>query len=131
MSSNRQIARAASVVMAAFVVSRLFGVARDMVIAAQLGTSDAADAYRTAFLIPDLIFTLIAGGALASAFIPTFAGFLAKDDREGAWHLASGVINLLLVTMGAAAAVALSLLLHWHLDWLLAMRRTNRPSLSR
>jgi len=51
-SSNRQIVRAAGVVMAAFVVSRLFGVLRDMVIAAQLGTSDAADAYRTAFLIP-------------------------------------------------------------------------------
>ena len=105
-SSHRQIARAAGVVMAAFLVSRLFGVARDMVIAAQLGTSDAADAYRTAFLIPDLIFTLIAGGALASAFIPTFAGYLAEDNREGAWHLASAVINLLLVVMGVAAALA-------------------------
>ena len=92
--------------MAAFVVSRLFGVARDMVIAAQLGTSDAADAYRTAFLVPDLIFTLIAGGALASAFIPTFAGYLAEDDRKGAWHLASAVINLLLVAIGAAAVLA-------------------------
>ena len=105
-SSSRQIARAAGVVMAAFVVSRLFGVLRDIVIAAQLGTSDAADAYRTAFLIPDLLFTLIAGGALASAFIPTFTSFLARDDREGAWRLASGVINLLLVTLGIAAALA-------------------------
>jgi putative peptidoglycan lipid II flippase len=105
-SSNRQIVRAAGVVMAAFVVSRLFGVLRDMVIAAQLGTSDAADAYRTAFLIPDLIFTLIAGGALASAFIPTFTSYLADDDREGAWRLASGVINLLLIAIGMAAALA-------------------------
>ena len=105
-SGSRQIARAAGVVMAAFVVSRLFGVLRDIVIAAQLGTSDAADAYRTAFLIPDLIFTLIAGGALASAFIPTFTSFLANDDREGAWRLASGVINLLLVAIGIVAALA-------------------------
>jgi putative peptidoglycan lipid II flippase len=105
-SSHRQIARAAGIVMAAFVVSRLFGVARDMVIAAQLGTSDAADAYLAAFRIPDLIFALIAGGALASAFIPTFAGYLARDDRPGAWRLASGVINLLLVVSSAAAALA-------------------------
>jgi len=92
--------------MAAFVISRLLGVARDMVIAAQLGTSDAADAYLVAFRIPDLIFALIAGGALASAFIPTFAGYLARQDRDGAWRLASGVINLLLVTLGALAALA-------------------------
>jgi putative peptidoglycan lipid II flippase len=105
-SSQRQIARAAGVVMAAFVISRLFGVLRDMVIAAQLGTSDAADAYRTAFLIPDFIFVLIAGGALASAFIPTFTSYLAKDDREGAWHLASSVINLLLIATGVAAILA-------------------------
>lgn len=105
-SSHRQIARAAGIVMAAFVVSRLFGVARDMVIAAQLGTSDAADAYLAAFRIPDLIFALIAGGALASAFIPTFAGYLARDDRPGAWRLASGVINLLLVVSSVAAALA-------------------------
>jgi putative peptidoglycan lipid II flippase len=106
MNSQRQIARAAGMVMLAFVISRLFGVARDMVIAAQLGTSDAADAYLVAFRIPDLIFVLIAGGALASAFIPTFTGYLANDDRDGAWQLASGVINLLLVATGLAAALA-------------------------
>jgi len=105
-SSQRQIARAASVVMIAFVISRLLGVVRDMVIAAQLGTSDAADAYYAALRIPDTIFLLIAGGALASAFIPTFTDFLAHDDRDGAWRLASGVINLLLVTTAVLAALA-------------------------
>jgi putative peptidoglycan lipid II flippase len=104
--SNRQIARAAGIVMLAFVASRLFGLARNMVIAAQLGTSDAADAYLAAFRIPDLIFTLIAGGALASAFIPTFTSYLANEDREGAWHLASAIINLLLIATGIAAVLA-------------------------
>ncbi len=102
-SEHRQIARAAGIVMAAFVVSRLLGLVRNMVLAAQLGTSDAADAYLAAFRIPDTIFLLIAGGALASAFIPTFTDYIARDDREGAWHLASAVTNLLLVTMSVAA----------------------------
>src|SRR5512139_607954 len=105
-SSHRQIARAAGIVMAAFVVSRLFGVARDMVIAAQLGTSDAADAYLAAFRIPDLIFALIAGGALASAFIPTFAGYLARDDRPGAWRMASAIAGWIGVSMEVAGALA-------------------------
>jgi len=96
-SGHRQIARAAGIVMAAFVASRVLGLARDVVIAAQLGTSDAADAYYAAFCIPDTIFLLIAGGALASAFIPTFADYWVHDDKTEAWRLASGVINLLLV----------------------------------
>jgi len=92
--------------MAAFVISRLLGLARDVVIAAQLGTSDAADAYYAAFRIPDTIFLLIAGGALASAFIPTFADYLVHDDKTEAWRLASGVINLLLITTSVLAALA-------------------------
>ncbi len=105
-SSNRQIARASVTVMIAFAVSRLMGVARDVVITAQLGTSDAADAYLSAFRIPDIIFVLMAGGALASAFIPTFASYTARGDREGAWHLTSAMINLLLVSVSAVAVVA-------------------------
>ncbi|MBN1889873.1 MAG: murein biosynthesis integral membrane protein MurJ [Thermoflexales bacterium] len=105
-SSNRQIARASAVVMAAFVASRLMGLLRDVVITAQLGTSDAADAYLAAFRIPDLIFFLLAGGALASAFIPAFSAYLARDDEAGAWRLTSGVINLLLFSTGLASALA-------------------------
>jgi putative peptidoglycan lipid II flippase len=108
-SSNRQIARASATVMLAFVASRLVGVARDMVITAQLGTSDAADAYLAAFRIPDTLFVLMAGGALASAFIPTFTGYTARGDRDGAWRLTSAVINLLLVSMSLAAVLAAAL----------------------
>ncbi len=105
-SSNRQIARASIIVMAAFALSRLMGLARDMVITAQLGTSDAADAYQAAFRIPDTIFVLMAGGALASAFIPTFTGYMARGDDEGAWRLVSEMVNLLLVSVSLAAAAA-------------------------
>ncbi len=92
--------------MAAFAVSRLMGVARDVVITAQLGTSDAADAYLAAFRTPDTIFALMAGGALASAFIPTFAGYMAREDEAGAWRLTSSIINLLLVSISLVAAGA-------------------------
>lgn len=92
--------------MATFIASRLLGLLRDVVISAHFGTGDALDAYNAAFRIPDIIFTLMAGGALASAFIPTFSGYLARDDDEGAWRLASGIINLLLAALTVSAIIA-------------------------
>lgn len=104
--SGRQIAKAAALVMALFVVSRVLGLAREMVIGAVFGTSAGYDAYLAAARIPDILFTLIAGGALGSAFIPTFTGYFAREDPAGGWRLASAVVNLLLVTLTTAAALA-------------------------
>jgi len=100
------MARAAGTVMILFVASRLAGLAREIVIGARFGTGAELDAYLAAFRLPDLLFQLLAGGALASAFLPTFSGYLAHDDRAGADHLASAVINLLLLTLAALAGLA-------------------------
>ncbi|NTU64587.1 MAG: murein biosynthesis integral membrane protein MurJ, partial [Chloroflexi bacterium] len=105
-SSNRKIAQASVIVMATFLVSRLLGLLRDVVIGAQFGTSGEYDAYVAAFRIPDIIYTLIAGGILVSAFVPTFTDYLAREDRLGAWRMASAVINLVTLTLIAAAILA-------------------------
>lgn len=104
--SGSRIARAATQVMVLFVLSRALGLAREMVIGAMFGTSAEYDAYLAAARIPDLIFSLMAGGALASAFIPTFAGYFARDDADGGWRLASAVVNLVLVALVLAAGLA-------------------------
>ncbi len=94
--------------MTTFIASRLLGLLRDVVISAHFGTSDALDAYYAASRLNDIIFNLIAGGALASAFIPTFAGYLARDDDQGSWQLASSIVNiivLVLSTVSLAAAI--------------------------
>jgi putative peptidoglycan lipid II flippase len=105
-ADKTRIVRAAGLVMALFVVSRALGLVREMVISHQFGTGGDLDAYLAAFRLPDILFQLVAGGALASAFIPTFASYLAHDDRQGAWRLASAVINLVLVLTTALAALA-------------------------
>jgi len=102
----RRIARAASLVMALFIVSRALGLVREMVIGARFGASADLDAYLAAFRLPDLIFTLVAGGALASAFIPTFSERLAHGDVDDAWTLASKVGNLLLLSLISWAVLA-------------------------
>ncbi len=101
----RSMARAAMMVMMLFVASRVLGLLRDIVISHQFGTSRALDAYLSAFTIPDFIFNVLAGGALGSAFIPTFASALAQNDEARAWRLARSIIAIVFVVMTALAAL--------------------------
>ena len=103
--SKKQIVQAATLVMALFVVSRLVGLARQVVIGALFGTSGDMDAYLAANRISDTVFLIVAGGALGSAFIPTFADRLADQDQIGAWRLASAVANLALIVLTVAAGL--------------------------
>jgi putative peptidoglycan lipid II flippase len=102
------LAFAASVVALGFLGSRLLGLLRTVVIAHQHGTSPDLDAYFVAFRLPDLIFQLLAGATLGSAFIPTFARVLAGRGEREAWQLAARVLNLV---FAATLVVALAGLL--------------------
>ena len=105
-TANRQIARAAGTIMLAFALSNLIGLVRQILINRAFGTESSIDAFYAASTYPTLIFNLVAGGALASAFIPTFTGFLVKEDREGAWKLASSIINIILLILIALSAIS-------------------------
>jgi putative peptidoglycan lipid II flippase len=105
-SANRQIARAAGTVMAAFIISNLVGLVRGVVITDAFGTSLELDSFNAANRIAEMLFNLVAGGALGSAFIPAFTGFITRKDREGAWRLASGVINLVFLVLILISSLA-------------------------
>ncbi len=104
--------RAATLVSLAFIASRALGLLREIIIGQQFGTSDQLDAYLAAFRIPDLLFQLIAGGALGSAFIPTFAAFLERHEPARAQRLASAVINLVF-TLLSLVALLMAVLAPW------------------
>jgi putative peptidoglycan lipid II flippase len=103
---NRRLARSTLVVMIAFGIAKAISLVQTVVIAQVFGLSQEWDAYVVANSIPELIFTLIAGGALAHAFIPIFSGFLARGDLEGAWRTASHVINTVFLTTLVVSAIA-------------------------
>jgi len=103
---SRGIANAALIVMIFFVLSRFTGLAREVIIGAQFGTSAQLDAYLAAFRIPDILFQLVAGGALGSAFIPTFSSYLVNKGRQAAWLLFSRVLNLVTLVLVIAAGLA-------------------------
>ena len=102
------IVRAGLVVSAAFLVSRVLGWLRLVVIGNAFDPA-TLDTFFAAFRIPDLMFQLVAAGALSSALVPVVAAMLERDERDQAWRVVSTVINLMLVAL-AGLAIALFVL---------------------
>lgn len=100
------LAIAAAIVAAGFLGSRLLGVLRTVAIANAFGSSPDLDAYNVAFRIPDLIFQVLAGATLGSAFIPVFSRLMRREGEDEAWRLASTVLNLITVATAALCAIA-------------------------
>jgi putative peptidoglycan lipid II flippase len=103
---TRQLIRSTLVVMAAFALARVISLGQTVIIAGRFGVGPEADAYAAANRLPELIFNVFAGGALGNAFIPIFAGFLARGDPKGAWQVASRVVNAVFVVTLIASAIA-------------------------
>lgn len=104
------MARATMILTGSFVVGRILGLLRTSLFAYVFGTSPVSDAYLQAFLIPDLIFNVVAGGALSSAFIPVFTHYMiGEKDPRTAWRIASSALNLALAIMCVLALIAMLL----------------------
>ena len=112
---NQQIARSTLIVMIAFGVAKVISLGQTVIIASVFGVGTEWDTFVTANRIPELIFTLIAGGALAHAFIPIFSGYIARDERDEAWRIASHVINTIFAT-----TALVSLIVFFSSPWLVA-----------
>jgi putative peptidoglycan lipid II flippase len=93
------------IVTGAFLVSRVLGSVRLIVIGATFGATADLDAFLAAFRIPDFIFQLVAAGALSSALIPIVAGLVATDEEARAWRVASTVATLMLAVLLVLAVI--------------------------
>ena len=102
-SANQQIARSAGKVMIALLLSNLINLASLILNATTFGTQAEMDAFLAANRVSETLFLLMAGGALGSAFIPTFTSLLTKGERNSAWRMASAIGNLVLIVLTLAA----------------------------
>jgi putative peptidoglycan lipid II flippase len=105
-TANQQIARSASKVMIALLLSNVTNLISLILNATTFGTQANMDAFLAANRVSETLFVLMAGGALGSAFIPTYTGLLTKGERNPAWKLASAIANLLLVMLILGAVLA-------------------------
>ena len=95
MSEKTRIVKAAGVVGAATLLSRILGFIRDGVIAWFFGAGFSSDAFIAAFRIPNLLRRLFAEGSLSSAFIPVFTQYIVRRGQPEAFHLARSAFRLL------------------------------------
>jgi putative peptidoglycan lipid II flippase len=100
--------RSSLIVAIFFGLEKILGFVRQVLIARQFGLSPELDAFYAANNLPDLLFALISGGALAIAFIPVLSEYLQLKGRPQAWDLFSRITNLIfLLTAGLSILIAI------------------------
>lgn len=88
-----------------FGIDKILGVARQMIIARQFGLSAELDVFNAANNLPDMLFMLISGGALAIAFIPILSEVLTQKGREKSWALFSNILNIAFIVTAILAII--------------------------
>ncbi len=109
MSTNKSIAKSASLIGFATLCSRILGFIRDIVIARLFGIYVYAQAFVIAFRIPNLLRDLVGEGAANAAFVPVFSEYTAKHTKEEFWELANVLLNLLLAILASITILGIIL----------------------
>ncbi|MEX2013138.1 MAG: murein biosynthesis integral membrane protein MurJ [Candidatus Levyibacteriota bacterium] len=99
------ILSAAFVIMATVILSQVLGLVRQRLLASIFGASNTLGVYLASSRLPDFLFQLIIAGALSSAFIPIFSGYLAKNRQEDANKLASSLLAFSLLVFAFLALI--------------------------
>lgn len=104
MNKLTQLSRNSLLVAVFFLLDKILAFVRAGIISRQYRDNVALlDTFNAANNLPDMLFALISGGALAMAFIPLLTEYLTQKDRAAAWDLFSRVANLAFVVTGALA----------------------------
>lgn len=106
---GRRLARSTAIFSAATGLSRVLGLLREMVSSYYFGINGRINAFTIAFQIPNLVRSLLADAALSGAFVPVFSELLEQGDRRRAWRVASTLLWLTLLGLGAVTALFLLL----------------------
>jgi putative peptidoglycan lipid II flippase len=105
LRGRRRAGGGALAIAAGIGLSRVAGLIRERVIAHYLGLSPAADAFRAALRIPNLLQTLLGEGVLSASFIPVYARLCAEGRQADASRVARSVGSLLALVASSVAAL--------------------------
>ncbi len=93
-----QLFKASLIITIFFGLNKILALVRQTIIARQYGLSAEIDTFNVANNLPDLLFSLISGGALALAFIPVLTEYIDKKGQVKSWRLFSQIANLVFLT---------------------------------
>jgi putative peptidoglycan lipid II flippase len=105
--SGVRTGRAAAGMGAITAVSRLLGFVRVLVVAAILGASALGDAFQAANLLSNVLFELLAAGALSAVLVPVFVNLLEQEDQPAAEEVAGRVLGVALTVLGVVTLVGI------------------------
>ncbi len=98
------MARAASIIAAGNIASRILGLLRETVIASLFGATGLVSAFRVAQIIPTMLYDLLVGGMVSSALVPVFSE-QADRDRIALWHIASLLLSLAAIVLSLVVVI--------------------------
>jgi putative peptidoglycan lipid II flippase len=101
----KKIGIASAIMMASVFLSRVIGLLREMVIAYMAGAGAEVDAYQVAFIIPDILNHVAAGGFLSVTFIPIFSKYLAAEKKDDGWR----VVSIILTCFGGLLGIGIGI----------------------
>lgn len=100
-----RLARNTAIFSLATMLSRVAGLAREIIVAGFFGTSPAASAFTLANQVPNLFSNLFANAALSAAFVPVFTDLLQQGRKRDAFRLASALLWIMVIVLGALTAI--------------------------
>ncbi len=101
------LARISLLLAVFFALDKGLAIVRQVIVAREFGLSAALDAFNAANNLPDLLYAVISGGALAIAFLPVLTAVMTREGRQPAWALFSRIANLaFVVTAGLSVIIA-------------------------
>ncbi len=101
----KRLAWAAVFVASATGISRLVGVAREILTASSYGVSADIGVYASVSVIPNLVRQLFADAAISAAFVPVFTQLFSRGEKERAYRLASSLLTFMIVVVGVVVAL--------------------------
>ena len=102
---SRRLARSTALFSLATLLSRFFGLFREVVVRRYFGVEGSINTFTVAFQVPNLVRALVADSALSAAFVPIFSEMLEKGDKARAWRVASTIFWLMLLGLGGVTAL--------------------------
>jgi putative peptidoglycan lipid II flippase len=103
--AGRRLAWSTAIFSGATGASRVLGLVREIVVRRYFGVEGPINTFTVAFQVPNLVRSLVADAALSAAFVPVFSELLEKRDAVRAWRVASTLVWLALLGLGALTAL--------------------------
>jgi putative peptidoglycan lipid II flippase len=106
MKRTRHLLQSSIIVIVLFGLGKIAGLIRVRLIATAFGAGAVYDAFTAANQLPEVFFTLIAGGSLAAAFIPIYSDYLTNKSEQESARLANNILTLVLILLGTVSALS-------------------------